>query len=151
MNRTGSKICIVSSCGGHLTEVRALKPVYERYEHFYVLNDQVLLPKDMQGKTYFIHHSERDWLFFVNLWEAWQILRAERPTLILSTGAGPVVPFALAGKILRTPTIFIETLTRVGEPSLTGRIMYYLADRFFYQWRSLERFFPKGTYGGPLV
>lgn len=145
------KICIVSSCGGHLTEVRALRPVYEQYDHFYILNERVLLPEDMEGKTYFIRHSERDWLFVVNVWEAWRILRKLRPNMILSAGAGPVVPFALAGKLLGIPTVFIETLTRVVQPSLTGRMMYYLADRFFYQWRRLEEFFPKGIYGGPLV
>lgn len=145
------KICVVSSCGGHLTEVRALKPAYERYEHFYVLNDRVLLPKDMEGKTYFIRHSERDWLFLVNLWEAWRILRKERPGLILSTGAGPVVPFALVGNIMGVPSLYIETFTRVAKPSLTGRIMYYLAARFFYQWKTLERYFPKATYGGLLL
>jgi beta-1,4-N-acetylglucosaminyltransferase len=150
-DKNSGKISIVSSCGGHLTEVRTLKPAYEKYEHFYVLNDVVTLPEDMKGRTYFIRHSERDWLFLVNLWEAWRILRKERPRLILSTGAGPVVPFALIGKLIGVPTLFIETFTRVTEPSLAGRIMYYLADRFFYQWRSLERFFPRGIYGGPLV
>lgn len=145
------KICIVSSCGGHLTEVRALRPVYERYEHFYVLNDRILLPWDMEGKTYFIRHSERDGLFFINLWEAWRILRRERPGLILSTGAGPAVPFALVGKLWSIPTLFIETFTRVTEPSMAGKIMYRLADRFFYQWKPLQRFFPKGVCSGPLV
>jgi len=145
------KICIVSSCGGHLTEVRTLKAVYKRYDYFYVLNDQVLLPKDMEGKTYFIRHSERDWLFFVNLWEAWRVLRKERPDLILTTGAGPAVPFALAGNIMGVPSIYIETFTRVTKPSLTGRIMYYLAKHFFYQWKSLETYFPKGIYGGLLL
>jgi UDP-N-acetylglucosamine:LPS N-acetylglucosamine transferase len=145
------KVCIVSSCGGHLTEVRALKPAYEPYEHFYVLNDRVLLPEDMKGKTYFIRHSERDLLFFVNLWEAWQILRKERPQLILSTGAGPIVPFALIGKFFRIPSIFVETFARVAEPSFSGRIMYHLAYRLFYQWKALERYYPKGIHGGPLV
>jgi beta-1,4-N-acetylglucosaminyltransferase len=128
-----------------------LKPVYEQYDYFYVLNDRALLAKDMDGKTYFIRHSERDWVFFVNLWEAWHILRKEQPRLVLSTGAGPIVPFAILGKLLSIPTLFIETFTRVTTPSLTGRIMYWLADRFFYQWKPLTRFFPKGTYGGPLV
>ena len=145
------KLCIVSSCGGHLTEIRALKNLYDRYEHFYVLNDQIILPVDMEDKTYFIRHSERDWKFLFNFWEAWCILRKERPKLILSTGAGPVVPFSLVGKVLKIPTIFIETFTRVKYPSLTGRIMYRLADRFFYQWKSLERFFPYGVFCGPLV
>lgn len=145
------KVCIVSSCGGHLTEVRTLRSVYERYDHFYVLNDVVSLPKDMEGKTYFIRHSERDWLFFVNLWEAWSILRRERPLLILSTGAGPAVAFALVGQMLRIPTLFIETFARVTRPSMTGTIMYRLAYRFFYQWQPLAKFYPKGTYGGRLV
>lgn len=146
-----TKICIVSSCGGHLTEVRALRSVYERHPHFYVLNDRVILPEDMEGKTSFIRHSERDLLFFVNLWEAWRILRRERPTLILSTGAGPVVPFALVGKLLGVATIYVETFARVSHPSISGRIMYRLADRFFYQWESQAESFPRAVCGGLLV
>jgi beta-1,4-N-acetylglucosaminyltransferase len=145
------KICVVSSCGGHLTEVRALRSVYGKYDCFYVLNDLILLPEDMQERTYFIRHSERDLVFLLNLMEAWRILKKERPHLILSTGAGPVIPFALIGKLFGIHTIFIETLARVKVPSLTGTIMYRLADRFFYQWRSLEKVYPKGIYGGPLL
>jgi len=145
------KICVVSSCGGHLTEVRTLRALYQRYEHFHVLNDRAGLPDDMEGRTYFITHSERDWRLVVNFWEAWRILRAERPGLILSTGAGPAVPFALVGKLLGVPSVFIESFARLRRPSLTGRIMYRLADRFFYQWESLGPFFPKGVFGGPLV
>jgi beta-1,4-N-acetylglucosaminyltransferase len=145
------KICLVSSCGGHLTEIRAMKAAYEAHEYFYVLNDRMELPEDMKQRTYFIRHSERDWLFFVNLREACKIIRKERPALILSTGAGPAVPFALIGKLFHIPNIFVEISAQVTEPSLTGRIMYYLADRFFYQWKSLEPYFPKATYGGPLL
>jgi beta-1,4-N-acetylglucosaminyltransferase len=145
------KICIVSSCGGHLTEVRTLMPAYSRYEHFYVINEKILLFEDMQDKTYFIRHSERDLLFLLNLWEAWCILRRERPNIILSTGAGPLVPFAIVGKFLGIRTVFIESITRVSGPSLTGRIMNYLADRVLYQWPCLERFFPRGVYGGPII
>lgn len=146
------KICIVSSCGGHLTEVRALKPAYARYPHFYVLNDKALLPADMEGKTSFIAHSERDWRFFLNLWEAFRILLRERPHVILSTGAGPVVPFALVGRFLfGCRVVFVETITRIQAPSMTGKIMYWLAHDFFYQWQGLARFFPRGRLGGPLV
>jgi len=146
------KICIVSSCGGHLTEVRCLKPAYGPYEHFYVLNDRALLPPDMERKTFFITHSERDWKFLVNLWEAWRILHREKPDVILSTGAGPAVPFALIGRLLfRTKVIFVETITGIEAPSLTGRIMYFLAHRFFYQWPALAKAYPRGVYGGLLL
>lgn len=146
------KVCIVSSCGGHLTEVRRLRPAYERYDHFYVLNDSAILPRDMEGKTLFIAHSERDWRFFVNLWEAYRILARERPEVILSTGAGPAVPFAIVGRLIfGIRVIFVETLTRVRSPSLTGRIMYRLAHDFFYQWESLASYFPKARFGGPIL
>lgn len=141
----------MSSCGGHLTEVRCLKPAYELYEHFYVLNDRAFLPMDMDGRTFFIAHSERDWRFLLNLWQAFRILRRERPDVVLSTGAGPAIPFALVGKLLfGTKVLFVETLARVRQPSLTGRIMYLLADDFFYQWEGLRRFFPRGRLGSLL-
>ena len=141
----------MSSPGGHLTEVLALRAAYEAYDHFFVLNDEAELSPDMQGRTYFVKHSERDLLFFSNLIEAWRILRRERPTLLLSTGAGAIVPFALVGKLLGVRSIFVETFTRVVKPSLTGRLMYRLGDRLFYQVRSVSSYFPRGTYGGPVV
>ena len=146
------KICIVSSCGGHLTEVRTLKSVYEQHSNFYVLNDKAILPSDMEGKTYFISHSERDWRFFLNLYEAARILLKERPNVILSTGAGPAVPFSLVGRLFfGCRIIFIETITRIDKPSMTGKIMYWIAHDFYYQWEKLARFFPKGKYGGPVL
>ena len=151
-NRYKVKICIVSSCGGHLTEVRNFLPAYEGYEYFYVLNDHAILPLDMQGKTEFITHSERDALFFKNLWEAFCILRKQKPDVLLSTGAGAIVPFAIVGRLFfGTKVIFIETITRINNPSMTGKIMYRLANHFYYQWRELEKFFPKGHFGGPLL
>lgn len=146
------RICIVSSCGGHLTEVRALASAYGQYAHFYAIDDVVPLPTDMQGKTYFATHSERDWKTLINLAEAFRILRKERPDVILSTGAGLAVPFSIVGRLLfGTRVIFVETMARVTRPSLTGRIMYHLAHDFFYQWEGLRRFFPRGTCAGPLI
>jgi beta-1,4-N-acetylglucosaminyltransferase len=145
------KLCLVSSCGGHLSELRALKPAYDRYPHFYVLDDRIGLPKDMEQRTFFITHAERTWRLFVNLWEAWIILRRERPDLILSTGAGVVVPFGLIGRLLGIPSVFVEVSTRVRRPSLSGRVMYRLASRLFYQWPELSRSYPKGTFGGLLL
>ena len=146
-----SRLCLVSSGGGHLTELLALRGAYANRDHFFVLNRRLSLPTEMQGRTFFICHSERDWRFFVNLWEAWRILRRERPSLILSTGAGPAVPFALVGKWLGIPSVFVECSTQILRPSLTGRIMYYLADRFYYQWDSLKQCYPRGRYGGVLL
>jgi beta-1,4-N-acetylglucosaminyltransferase len=146
------KVCIVSSCGGHLTEIRCLREAYAPFDHFYILNSKIALPDDMQGRTHFISHSERDWRFFLNLWESAAIVARERPDVILSAGAGPAVPVALVGKLLfGCRVLFVETIARVSHPSLTGRIMYRLADEFWYQHETLRRFFPKGRFVGTVI
>jgi beta-1,4-N-acetylglucosaminyltransferase len=91
------KLAIVSSVGGHLSEMLQLRSIYEPYEHFYILNDAKKLPDFMEGRTYFIKHSERDLWTLYNIWECWQILAKERPDIIMSTGAGRrVAPRLLA-------------------------------------------------------
>lgn len=146
------KICIVSSAGGHLTEIQVLRSIYEQYEHFFVINYKIALTDEMADRTYFIQHSERDWKFLINLVESFRILWVERPKVILSTGAGPAVPVSIVGRYLFScKIIFIETLAAVERPSLTGRIMYKLAHHFFYQWPGLDKFYPRAVYGGSLV
>lgn len=125
---------------------------YAEYDHFYVLNDDLLLPSDMKGKTQFISHAERNWLVILNIYEAWRILMKEKPDIILSTGAGPVVAFAIVSRLFFSAKIvFVETITRVKHPSMTGKLMYYLAHDFFYQWESLKNHFPKGKCCGPVI
>ena len=146
------KICIVSSCGGHLTEINQLEEIFEKHNYFYIINDKILLDESDEKKTYFVAHSERDWKFLINLWEALVIFIKEKPTIIISTGAGPAVPFSLIGKYLfNIKIIYIETITSIDRASLTGRIMYYISDAFFYQWSELKEIFPKGKCCGLLL
>ncbi|MBI5508197.1 MAG: hypothetical protein HY903_05540 [Deltaproteobacteria bacterium] len=144
------KVAIVSSVGGHLSEVVQLRPIYEKYEHFYILNDAKKLPDFMEGRTYFIKHSERDLWTLYNLWECWQILAKERPDVIVSTGAGPAVPaFMVAGR-LGIFRLYIESFCAFYRPTLTGRLIHALRlfEKLFYQWPYLSGFFPKGSYEG---
>jgi UDP-N-acetylglucosamine transferase subunit ALG13 len=144
-------ICLVSACGGHLTELRKLAPVYQAHQHFYVINNPIIEPPEMRGRTQVITLCERDWRGVINIWEAVCILRKERPDCIISTGAWPAIPFAIAGRLLGIPNIYIETMARVDRPTATGRVMYHLAHRFFFPWHQLERHFPKGIYCGLLL
>lgn len=142
------KICVVSSVGGHLREVLQLREVYGAHDFFYILNDETSVPLD--APVYRIAHAERDLRVLLNFAEVWPILRRERPDVILSTGAGPAVPVALVGKLLGARVIFIENFGAVETPSLTGRIMYRVADHFYYQWESLAPHFPRGRYAGAV-
>lgn len=144
------KICLASSVGGHLQELLQLQPVYERHPHFYVVNGRLMLPEPMVGRTYFIRHSERDLLALWNVVEAVRIFRRERPTHLISTGAGLAVPLALVARLCGVKVMFIETFAAIERPTLTGRILYRLANRFVYQWPALGRFYPSARYAGTI-
>lgn len=138
-------ICLASSGGGHLVEIRTLLPIYKNYDHFYIINKKIKLYDDMKNKTFFITHAERNLKLIINLFETFFIFKKQKPKIIITTGASLSVPISIIGKIFfKTEIVYIETITRVLKPSLTGRIMYYLADNFFYQWENLNSFFPKG-------
>lgn len=59
------------------------------------------------------------------------------------TKKGTCLPLCLAGYALRflgvkrVKVIFVESFCRVQSLSLTGRLLYYLADRFVVQWPGL--------------
>ena len=69
---------------------------------------------------------------------------------VISTGPGLSILPSIIFKLLGAKIVFIETWSRFETQSLTGRIMYFIADRFYYQNKSLERFYPSGRYGGLL-
>jgi UDP-N-acetylglucosamine:LPS N-acetylglucosamine transferase len=141
-----ARVGVISSCGGHLTEVRDFLPQDSGLDYFFVINDQTRALEGTGQRVYFVAHSERDWKFGVNLLEAWRILRGERPQVLISTGAGVIVPFAIVGRFLfHTRIVFVETITRLSRPSLTARLMYFLAHDFYFQWEGLKPYFPKGT------
>ena len=148
---TDDPICLVTPSGGHLTEIRALAKIYSAHPHIFVINVPIVEPQDMQGRTHYLTLSERDWKLALNFWEAYTFLRRERPKVILTTGGAFSVAFTIIGKFLGIPTIYIETVAKVNIPTLTGRFMYRLADRFFYQWPQLQKFFLKGDYIGLIL
>jgi beta-1,4-N-acetylglucosaminyltransferase len=82
---------------------------------------------------------------------AWRLLRQRRPDAILSTGAGLAVPFFLVGKLLGIRLVYVESVTRTESLSLSGRIVYPLASRFFVQWPLVAERFRRAEYAGDVL
>lgn len=141
------KVLIVSSVGGHLTEVMRLAPVLAGHEVTLVVNDEsAAIPDYPFARVYSVVHAERDLRVAQNFVEAAAILEREEPDVLLSAGAGPAVPFAVMARLFsRCRVVYLESAAAVTSPTLTGRLMYRLAHDFFYQWPSLEVFFPRGS------
>jgi beta-1,4-N-acetylglucosaminyltransferase len=131
------RVLLVCSPGGHLQQMLALEPAWRGCECTWVTlhaadTDELLADRDAlygHGPT---NRSIKN--LFRNLAFAWRIVRDTRPDAILSTGAGLAVPFFLVGKLRRRRLVYVESLTRSSSLSLSGRLVYPIADTFLVQW-----------------
>ena len=69
---------------------------------------------------------------------------------VVSTGPGIAIIVSLFFKIFGKKIIFVETWSRFETKSITGKIMYKIADKFYIQNKSLQKHYPKAIYGGLL-
>jgi beta-1,4-N-acetylglucosaminyltransferase len=86
-----------------------------------------------------------------NIALAWRVITEHQPDVIVSTGAGLAVPFFLIGRLRRRRLVYVESVTRIETISLSGRLVYPLADRFFVQWPEAARSRRRATYQGSVL
>ncbi len=147
------KLCLVCSSGGHLSQLYLLKPFFQDKERFWVTFDKEDARSLLDGeKRYSCYYPTNRSLkaLFINLKLAWKVLRREKPDLIISTGAAVAVPFFYLGKILGIKTLYIEIFDRIDSPTLSGRLVYPVADRFVVQWEQMKKVYPKAINLGSI-
>lgn len=74
---------------------------------------------------------------------AWKVLSQEQPQLVLSTGAGVAIPFLILGKLMGSQTVFVESITRSQNLSLSARIVLPFLDAIYVYWKQLQKRYPK--------
>jgi UDP-N-acetylglucosamine:LPS N-acetylglucosamine transferase len=147
------KVCLVGSSGGHLTHLYMLKPFWCDQDRFWVTFDKEdarsLLADEQVYSCYFPTNRNIKNLIR-NTFLAWKVLRKERPQLIISSGAAVAVPFFYLGKLFGAKTIYIEVFDRIDKPTLTGRLVYPVTDRFIVQWEEMKNVYPKAECLGSI-
>ncbi|QQR89132.1 MAG: hypothetical protein IPJ88_13045 [Myxococcales bacterium] len=131
-----AKVAIVSSVGGHLTDVLSVLPAFSDVERLWILQDESPLLPDSE-RAFVVAHAERDLRVLYNFFEFLVLFSREKPDVVVSPGAGIAVPAAVIARLFGIPVIYLECSCSVVQLSLTGRIMRFLTSRFFVQWRGL--------------
>ena len=148
-----AEMILVCSSGGHLQQMLALQPVWGAYSHVWVTFDKsdarsLLADEDVvyaHGPT---NRSVKNLLR--NLALAWRVITELRPKAIVTTGAGVAVPFAWVGRLRGADVVYIESLARVRDVSLSCRLIAPLAARIYVQSPDLVEAVPRARYAGTV-
>lgn len=147
------KICLVGSSGGHLTHLYMLKPFWENKNRFWVTFDKEDAKSILSGeKVYSCYFPTNRNLknLIRNTFLAVKILRKEKPDLLISSGAAVAVPFFYIAKLMGKKVIYIEVYDRIDKPTLTGRMVYPIADSFIVQWEEQKQVYKKAVNFGSI-
>ena len=144
-------LLLVCSSGGHLLQLVALRESWSGFSRTWVTFDKSdarsLLAEE---KVLYAHGpTNRNVTNLLrNLVLAVRIVRRECPSVVLTTGAGVAVPFAWVGRLLGARIVYVESFTRIHEPSLSCRLIRPVASRVYVQWPELRRAIPGARFAG---
>lgn len=148
------KVALVGSSGGHLIQLYQLKPWWDSYTRFWVTFDK-------QDSRSLLNEESVYWCYYPtnrniknllkNTFLALKLLIKERPEIIISTGAAPAIPFFYLGKCFGAKLIYIEVYDRIELSTLTGKLVYPIADKFILQWEEQKKHYPKGEVLGGIL
>ena len=147
-----TKICLISSHGGHLRELLSATKNVIGTKYYVTCKTAHTLQLLQSSHHYFVVDPHTSFFkYLLNCLESLRHIYRERPYAVVSTGSGIAIPTIFICKfMLKAKVIFIESAANVYTPSKTGRFIYKWADLFLIQWPTLKRYYPKSICVGLL-
>lgn len=155
-----ARLGLVASPGGHIYELFSLKNFWQNHERFWITFDSSDTRDLLDGEiVYWLppmpRYPYQIWRSFFQYCRALvhclRILRRERPSVVISIGASIGAPAIHVAKLLEIKTIHIELSGRIKALSLTGKMVYPVADYFLVQWPELAAKYHRARYEGRII
>ena len=152
------KVLFISSTGGHLNELLKLKPLFKKYNSYLATEKQKtnMYLKDEYKNVFYLLYGTKDhplsypFKLLINCFiSLFQFIRI-RPDVIVTTGTHTAGPMCCLAKIFGKKVVYIETMANINTKTITGRLIYKIADLFIVQWESMLKLYPKARYGGGI-
>ncbi len=149
------RLLLIASSGGHIYEMFCLREFWKDKERAWVsfpTDDARFLLQGEERVHWAAYPTARNLPNLLrNLWLAARLLLRHRPAMILTTGSGVAAPFLWLAWVLRIPTVFVESITRIEGLSLTARLVRPFATRLLVQWPELVERYPGVEHHGRIV
>ena len=131
LRKKPSKLLLVSSSGGHLKHLTATFDAWQNYERVWVSFKQPDVESALaEEKVY--------WAYYPTTRNVKNAIR----NLFLA--------FFVAAKLFRAKTLYIECYDRPTLPTMTGKMLYVLADDFNVQSDEQQKNFPDARVIHPI-
>lgn len=153
------RVMFISSTGGHLDELLQLKPLFSKY-NFQLITEKdksTVALKEVYGKkiSYLLYGTRKKiikypFVLMINIIKTIGLYIKYRPRYIVTTGTHTAGPMCYLGKLFGSKIIYIETFASINKKTVTGRLIYPIADLFIVQWESMLELYPKAVLGGTI-
>lgn len=153
------KVLFISSTGGHLNELMQLSPLFDKY-NYYIITEKDKATESLKTKynkkiSYLKYGSRKKFftypfIFIFNCFKSFYYYIKIRPKYIVTTGTHTAVPMCYLGKLFGSKIIFIETFANIDTKTLSGKLVYPIANLFIVQWEEMIKLYPKAIYGGSI-
>lgn len=136
------RIVAIASGGGHWMQMRRLLPALENLDVAFVCVGHDYAKQVPNHRFYSVrnvHRLDKKSLIPLTL-QLMRIVVVERPDVVLTTGAAPgLICLVLSKILLRSKTMWIDSLANCEEMSLSGRLARRFTDVWLTQWPHLQR------------
>ena len=146
-------LLLVTSPGGHLMQLLALRAAWEPFARVWVTLPSSDAASQLDGERVVwahgpAHRSVPNLLRNARL--ASRVLRRVRPRVVIASAAVGV-PFAWLARLRGARVVYVESFTRIDGPSLSGRLVAGVADRVYVQWPELVPRLRGSRYAGSVL
>lgn len=150
------KVLFISSTGGHLNELLQLSDSIDKYDSYIITEktkSTVNLREKYGKKISFFKYGTKShisylYIFPFNCLMSLIYFIKIRPSVIVTTGSHTAVFMCYLAKLFRKKVIYIETFANIETKSMSGKLVYPIADVFVVQWESMLRLYPKAVCWG---
>ncbi len=151
------KVMFISSMGGHLTELMQLKSIFKSYDYKIVTEKHkstLNLKNKYKSRIDYLLAGNKDhmlkYVFVIpyNFIKSLIIFLKFKPNVVVTTGAHTCVAMCYIAKVFRKKVIYIESFANIETKTLTGKLIYPVADVFVVQWHSMLKLYPKAVCEG---
>ncbi len=150
----GGPVMMVSTQGGHLAHLLALRPWWSERDRLWVCPATPDVLDRLEGERLqpSYHPTTRNVPNLLrNTAQAVGVIRRFRPTVIVSTGAASAVPYFVLGRARGIRTVYIEVFDRIDSATLTGRLVRPVTDLMLVQWPEQTQLYDDSVEIGPLL